>query len=236
MWGGLRLAAVSLSSVLLVACASVPSIPYDRAAAGVNSIAILDPQIPDKATVYEAADLGKSFGLIGALVDSSIQSNREKKLAEIVETNKFSAKDSFISAVDDALQAHGYTFVDMPVERPKRDFLATYPDPPAGSEALLDLVVVEYGYLKAGAGKQAKWRPHMMLKVRLVRASDKAVLMESWFNYNPVNETKGMVTIAPDPNFGYDDVDALVAGQAETVNGIQQAFVKTTAAMGTLLQ
>ena len=233
---GLRLAAISLSMLLLAACASVTSIPYDRTAAGINSIAILEPQMPEKATVYEAADLGMSFGLIGALIDSGIQSNRQKKLADVVEANNFSAKDVLIHAVDEALQARGYSFVAVPVERTKDDFMATYPDAPDGSQALLDLVVVEYGYLKAGAGKNAKWRPHVLLKARLVRASDKAVLMESWFNYNPVNKTKGMVTVAPDPNFGYEDVDELIAGQTETLNGIQQAFAKTTDAMGTLLQ
>ena len=233
----LRAGAVITVFALLAGCATIKPIPYDRQSAHVTSIAVLEPSFPKKATVYQAADVGKSLGLIGALVDSGIQSNREGKLADVIEDAHFSAKGSFLEAVDEALQAKGYTAVAMPVERAKTGYLKAYPESGDGTDAYLDIVVYNYGYLKAGIGGKSKWRPHLDFKCRLIRVSDKAVLMESYFSYNPLDTVqKGVVTIAPDPDAGYDDVDALIAGKEMTVNAIHDAFVKTTAAMGTLLQ
>lgn len=78
-------------------------------------------------------------------------------------------------------------------------------------DTLLD-VSFNFGYL--AAGMSTPYRPFVYAELKMVRASDKAVLMQRTIAYNTLNTVnipETAVTIAPDPAYEFKDFDALIA-------------------------
>ncbi len=134
-----------------------------------------------------------------------------------------------------ALQANGYEVAAIPVARDRKDdFLSQYPGAPA--DAYLDLVVENYGYLAAGIGKSTPYRPFVRLKVRLVRAGDKSVLMQDAIDYNPLNNPENVITISPDAHYEFTDFDALTGDPAGSATGLRVALDTTMKNLAGLLR
>ncbi|MFZ1989076.1 MAG: hypothetical protein WAW96_04825 [Alphaproteobacteria bacterium] len=217
---------------VLAACAGVPSIPYDRTSANVSSVTVLGPAMADKASVVQAATLGQSFGLVGALVDAAIESEREGKLAKALSGDNYMTEQSFDAALRASLEAKGYKIDFSKPARPSRNYLKAYP--PGAVDAYLDLVVDGYGYLLAGM--RADYRPFLWVRSKLIRNSDHAVLMESTIEYNPVNAPKGVISIAPNEAFAFNTVDDMAADPTKTTAGLNDAFAQVSSAIANLLQ
>ena len=81
----LRVVAATLAAaVMLAGCAGQPEIPYDRAAkAQIKKIGIVTPVFAEPSVIL-LNSVGSSFGLIGALADSSMQSNRDAKFKTLL--------------------------------------------------------------------------------------------------------------------------------------------------------
>lgn len=220
------------------ACQTLPQIPYDRVSAGnPKAVRVLTPAAPGRASVVLAATVGQSFGLIGALIDAGMQSNRESDFEKITAARSFSGKDVFLRKTLEALKAGGYDAAEGPITRTERGFMKAYPsatDLPA--DAYLD-ISMNYGYL--AAGMSTPYRPFIYAECRMVRASDKAVLMQRTIAYNvlnTVNIPETAVTIAPDPAYEFKDFDALIADPDRAVQGLDAALGQVAAATATLLR
>ncbi len=81
-----------------------------------------------------------------------------------------------------------------------------------------------YGYLAAGIGSDTPYRPVLYLETRLVRASDKAVLMSDRIRYNPVNQVTQVITIPPDPAYDFKDFDTLVGHPDSAMAGAESGI------------
>jgi hypothetical protein len=223
--------------LLLGACAS-PYVakPYDRAAAAVRTVAVVDDALPEEPIAYEVASVGSNFGLIGALVDAGIQSSRQNAVNEALRGIGFDPETKLEARLISRLGAQGYTVRALNgAPRPKREFLATYPGPDGTADAYLDVAVLGYGYLSAGAGQP--FRPTVDAKVRLVSAKDPSkALMENRIIYNGMNPPKGVVTLSPDPQYVFNGRAELLADPARTAAGIENALNQVADTAAQLLQ
>ncbi len=234
--------ALALLALGLAACARVPEIPFDRTANVVKTIGLVTPRFPDSASVILASTPGQSFGLIGALIDGAMQSDRDSRFKAVLEQQSFSAQDKFQQAVTVGLAARGYSVVSVPMTRDKADFVAKYPTdtgPPV--DAYLDLVTTAYGYIAAGVRDSTPYRPNFVVKARLVRATDSTVLMQDTVIYNPIGPgalqgAKGVVTVAPDPQFQFTSFDLLASDPAKAAMGLDVATVQTAQTVCDLLR
>src|ERR1700693_4219214 len=90
-------------TLALAACSTPPEIPYDHATSAVHTIGLVTPGFPSGPTVFLASDVGQSFGLVGGLIDASMQSNRETRFTAILASQQFVASDQFSIQLTDAL-------------------------------------------------------------------------------------------------------------------------------------
>tara|TARA_R110002124_G_scaffold67480_2_gene183208 strand:- start:1050 stop:1751 length:702 start_codon:yes stop_codon:yes gene_type:complete len=215
---------VAAMAMTVAACASpYVATPYDRSTASVQSIALIDDSVPEKAIAYEVASVGGNFGLIGALVDAGIQAERQGAVNEALNGLGFDAESTLEARVIAALGQQGYTAAPLAgADRAKRDFLETYPDAPAGVDGYLDIAIVQYGYMSAGAGQP--FRPTVGAKVKLVKVSDGSTLMENMIVYNPLNTVEGVVTLAPNPDYEFRNRTALLENPERLAAGIEDAL------------
>jgi hypothetical protein len=240
----MRIAA--LAAVLglgLAGCASQPQIPFDKSAnAGIHTIGILTPGMPDGPNIWLASDVGQSFGLIGALVDASMTEHRNNTVAAILASEKKVPRDAFLAALQASLKDQGYDSKIVTVERKQGDYLKQYPAASEnGVDAYLDISSVNYGYVAAGISKSNPYRPYVYVNCKLVRASDGSLLMQDTILYDPVklggfSDTSKYVTIAPDPAYSFPDFDAMTAQPTLATAGIDASFHQTADALTHLMR
>jgi hypothetical protein len=230
-------AAAAMAAVLTLAACAGTEIPFDRSTAGVRTIGVLTPDIPEKPSVILASDVGQSFGLVGALVDVGMQLKRDDKLNAILIGHQFIAGATLGNDLVAALRAHGYSASLVPVTREKTGFLKTYPTQP-GIDAYLDVSAFPdgFGYIAAGIGSTQPYRPFIWLNVKLVRAGDSAVLMQDAVVYNVINANSKWITISPDPAYQFADFDTLVASADQAVAGESVSFQQTANQIGMLVR
>jgi hypothetical protein len=235
----LRGAAVAIGFAGLLAGCAAPEIPYDRTAAGeVKSIGIVTPSFPEEGSVILATSVGKNFGLVGALIDAGMQANRDSQFKDMLQRQGFSIQDSFVASLSEGLKRKGYDVSVIPFTREaKKDFAAHYPVAAGGKvDAYLDLVAMDYGYIAAGIGSSTPYRPHLVMKARLVSVKDSSVLMQDLILYNPVAPASKAITVAPDPAYTFADFDALVGNPGNAVQGLKTAADKSAETISQLLQ
>jgi hypothetical protein len=231
--------ALAASAAVLCGCAAKPEIPFDRASAGdVKTIGIVTPAMPDDASVVLASTVGQSFGLIGGLIDAGLKASRDSHFHDILKQQGVAPNAVLAADLTKSLRAQGYTVLPLEIERDhKSDFLAKFPDGTGRPvDAYLDLVVDDYGYLAAGIGSSSPYRPFVKLRAKLVRASDRAVLMQDSIMYNPLNNPEHVVTISPDPRYQYKDFDTLTADPAGAATGLRVAIDTSVKSLSSLLR
>jgi hypothetical protein len=230
----------AMAVLLWLAACGTPPIPYDRQAGGeVQTIGLLSPHMLEHATVFVFASIGRSFGLVGALAEAAVQSSREARFKAVLDERQFQALPVFETELAAALSARGYRVVPTVMERPRKNFLDRYDGLPAGPDAWLDCYFVEWGYFASGSGDSTPYRPYLNVTCRLVRARDGAVLMRDRVIYNWFFDREPpvpMVTIPPDPQFGFTTSDDLVGNPERAVQGIVASLRAAAGAIGTLLK
>jgi len=232
-----RGAAVMIAAAMvLVGCASSqPEIPYDRTAkAQIKKIGIVTPAFAEPSVIL-LNSVGSSFGLIGALADASMQSNRDSTFKTLLQQQKFSPQDHFLERVTQGLRAAGYTVAIVPMKRDGSSFVDKYPTD-AAVDAYLDLVAPVYGYIANGVGDSAPYRPRFVVQARLVSAKDSSVLMQDRVLYNPLGPDNTAVTIPADPALQFKDFDALTASPQVAVKGLRVATEQSAQTIAKLLQ
>ncbi len=226
-------------AVTLSACASsYESIPYNQASNGdVKRIGLVTPYVPERPEAWLATTVGQSFGLLGALVDAGMQSNRISSLEGILNSQSFSAEKLITAELTATLEERGYEVVEVNRGPTTKgiEFLERYPD--AEVDAYLDVIVGAYGYGAAGITSSAPYRPIIYTKNRLVDADGNTVLMRDNVLYNPIGTPKGeAITISPDAEYSFVDFDAIEANPKRTTDGLNRAFESTASTIGVLLQ
>lgn len=210
--------------------------PYDRAAAGVNSIGLADDAAPEKVIAYEVASVGSNFGLIGAVIDAGIQQSRTDAVNDALTRAGFDAEGKLEGRLISALGAQGYTVKALEGKpRVKRAFLTTYPADAQGVDAYLDVVVNGFGYLSAGSGQP--FRPVVDCTVRLVNAKDHSkILMENIIVYNGMAPRPGVITLTPNPEYAFNNRGEMLADPQRLAAGLDDALVQVADTAAQLLK
>jgi hypothetical protein len=233
----LKLGAVFAALLSVAACASQPEIPYDRSAAQNNkTIGLLTPGWSSGPSSVLASDVGRSFGLIGALVDASMQANRETELKQILTSKNVDVNSAFVARLKANLESKGFTIVAISADGKRTALLKKYPSTSDGVDSYLDVVVPNYGLLAAGIAKDAPYRPWFVSQVKLVRATDAGVLMQDTVTYNTIGEAKNVVTLSPDPKYAFAGWSDVTAAPDDVVAGINDAADKSADAIANLLK
>jgi hypothetical protein len=230
--------AVALSClVLLSGCHTAPpEIPFDKAAATrVKSIGIIVSQFPEQPVALLATSIGQNLGLLGALVDAGMNSSRVSKVEAMLKSQGFVADSYFIAKLKETLEAEGYKVFIVSQKRGKGEFAKAYPvNSYPRVDAYLDIVVGSYGYLAAGIGDDAPYRPTFNAHVKLVSSIGNSVLMQDIVAYNIPNKPENIVTLSPDPEMKWVDFDTLMADPVRAVSGLRAAEEQTASMLGKL--
>jgi hypothetical protein len=228
-----------IAVALLSGCATKPEIPFDKGANNIKSIGILTPYEPDSGSVVLATSVGRSFGIIGALVDAGMQASRENKFNSLLGQESFVFQDELLKSLSGKLTIYGYSVSMVAVPRSGSGYLKVYPKGDDNKvDAYLDVVVTGYGYVAAGIGSSTPYRPVDFMKVRLVRAADSKILMEDTVVFNPVGPAlaTNIVTVPPNPDYTFEDFDALTADPARMTKGLEDSVDQSADAVAKLLR
>jgi hypothetical protein len=232
-----RVFSAALVAVVLSACQTLPQVPFDRTAAGpIASIAVLTPAASTNAEIIIATTPGMSLGLVGALIEVGMRDNRMAEFAKVAASKNFSGPDRVVQHTIEALKSAGYAANASAVSRKEMSFLKQYPssaDVPG--DAFLDITMY-YGYLADSIVEP--YRPWVIVDCKLVRASDKATLMQRTITYNNTlwRVSKQSVSITPDPEYEFDDFDALTADPDRAIAGLDKAIAQVAGTIGTMLR
>ena len=104
----------------------------------------------------------------------------------------------------------------------------------------MEVIVTGSGYHSAGAGKP--YRPYVFADARLVSTQTGEVLMNTTIFYNPppnppnpgVGNTP--ITVPPDPNYGWDNIEKMEADAPGVVEGMVIALTNVAAVLAKLLR
>jgi hypothetical protein len=230
--------ATMCAALFLAACAGQQELPYDNAGPAIKTIGLMDPTMDDKPTIHLASSVGQSFGLVGALIDNGLETNRDDAFYSWMQAQNYSAKAAFLKYLGADLQARGYATKIIPAVHSGIDYVKNYPDASiTGADAYLDIVFLgtDYGYMAAGIGSSNPYRPYVLLKCRLVRVGTGEVLMQDIVAYNPLAEGKNTVSIAPDTVYAFPDFDSMKANPAKAVAGMDASLHQTADTIAGLL-
>jgi hypothetical protein len=232
------LAALAVLAVVIAGCRTQPTTMDPGAAAEIKRIGVVTPRMPPKPAIILASSPGKGygFGWIGLAVDAGLEGERKARFEQSIQGENFSAQDALTASLVASLQGRGFEVVQVPVRRDRGDFLSAYPaDPAPPVDAYLDVVTRNYGYQAAGTNDTQPYRPWVELRFRLIRARDNAVLMQKDVSYNPVGNTKNIVTIADESPYAFTTSDLLVADPPRAVAGMRLALERSGQAVAPLL-
>lgn len=228
----LRLAA-ALSVLLLSACASTPQRQaFNRGAEQVESVRVLQMR-ESEIDLMILNNPGYSFGLIGVAIAESNRVPKRNALRTWAQTDGFDHVQAFRVALDAALAERGYAVLwpDPPMEgngarRAKRDMHGNRKayGTTAEADAQLDVNFGLVGYVAAGSGDNAPYRPTAVLSARLVSADGERVLFSDSIVYNNAFGQQHAITLDPDDRFVYPDFDDLEAEGVGSIEGLRIAI------------
>lgn len=213
----------ALPLLALCACAKpYAGVPYAAPAAPMTSVGLVDDSLPEEVVAYEAASTMSNFGLIGALIDAGVQASRKDRVNDALEGIGYKPEETFETYLGQAMARNGVqTMVIESGTREKRKFLPKYPAAPAGVQALVDVNVVGFGYSNAG---NQMWRPTVLADVRMVNAATGKTMMENRIAYNVVDSQAGVVTIAPNSEFAFQNREDMVTQPERLAAGLDDAL------------
>ena len=213
----------ALPLVALCACAKpYAGVPFAAPAAPMTSVGLIDDSLPEDVVAYEAASTMGNFGLVGALIDAGVQASRKDRVNDALEAINYRPEERFEEYLTAAFAQSNVTTVTMNTgAREKRKFLTSYPDAPAGVQALVDFNVGAFGYSNAG---NQLWRPTVLADVRLVDAGSGRTLMENRIAYNVIDSQAGVVTLSPNPQYAFQNREDMVSQPEKLAAGLDDAL------------
>jgi hypothetical protein len=136
---------VVLACLALLSACATPSIPYDRGATpAVQTIGVLSVKPPNTPVVVLASTVGRSFGLIGALVDAGMMQARDTHFREMLDLHQYSGPEHFSTYVREAVAAQNYQVSDQRYQRISDEYLPDY-KALNGADAWLDCAHFGWG-------------------------------------------------------------------------------------------
>jgi hypothetical protein len=248
-----RLFCVLTALSVMAGCATpYQPTPFDRTAAGVTKIVVVEDALGAEVGTRKLATNGQNlgsamasqFGLAGVLVaaaaagvEAGIEAGQRNRIRAALATQNFNGEAIFDAALESALTKNGFTLATTIIARESNRGLlviGSNPNAEAGA-AILDANVSNYGYQLVGGTTQ--WRPFVAMTVRLVDPKDtKKLLMDNAVTYNPVGPTTVTVSISPDEKYAFQKIEDLEADPVRAADGLKVAIEASALATAQLLR
>ena len=206
------------------------AIPYESDQVDVRSIAVIEDVGDVDVMAYEVANVGANFGLVGALVDAGVQASRRQRVEDVFEDAGFDAQGYFRDSLLEELLGLGYevTVVDL-ASRDEETLLEAIPPAPAESDAVLDVVLQNYGFISAGMG--VPFRPHAQAEAQLTLRDGQTVAMRHSVQYAPMGSPEGHIVLSPDPLYAFNNRTELLADPERLISGVKLALDESAEAL-----
>ncbi len=181
-----------------------------------------------------AADIKKNAvrfaGSIGQLAAAKGKDTKRRKFSEALLAQDYRYQQQVNESLARRLANAGLTATPLEFSRsidnvlgevPPRRFEKRYPDSPA-SDLLLDIYVDFVGYSAEKLGEP--YLPTFHIGARLVDTRSKTTVYESLIHYRSFDVEGEQSTIEPDPQYTFEDFDALLAEPGKAKRGLELAI------------
>jgi hypothetical protein len=230
---GTLLVILAMSSLAGCAVKAIKPQPFDRDRhSDIHTIAVLEmPKVETGVVMLNHP--GANFGLIGALVASADMSSMASKLQETMRREKFDPMLYFRQQLTDEMAKRGHTLIWPPKmfeekAADRSNGLRTHYTSSSNADAQLDLSIGYVGYVAAGAGKDAPYRPSLRMQARLVSKDGNESYFYDTVVYNNAWGIRDAVAMEPHQDFVYPKFDDLQNAGSNSVNGIKHAIDSVT--------
>lgn len=216
------MAGSALLVVLLSGCASVPKIEADRAVTGqIKRVAVLGVQEP---AVVEVANLGgaaSAFGLVGGLIQGSVNADHAKQFGEALKQQKLSLAEPLERAVAEALKADGFEVTVDRDQKPKPSADGKsddYSDVRVEADAILSVWFGVVGYISAP--NSTRYEPWVLIKAHLFDARTKKDIYFKTFTVGYKMKIENAVWLAADGQYRYKSFDDVMSRVSHAAAGL----------------
>lgn len=208
---------------LLTACApSAVSIKAEDKKS-IQTIAILEIEEPQ----LRMLNLGSGMAAMGAVGGAMIAAGEESaKLGKILESEKFSFQKQLTQDLQQQLKNAGYKTMIVKVPREdKRSLLEDYSKLRIkGADAILDVVVTNYGYVTEHFMFSPHWRPEARVFVAMAKPLSTENIYQDAMMYGYHNPfMSGTNLDAPEAFEFAEEEDLFNAGAPKVISGLEDA-------------
>jgi len=212
--------------VLFSGCAKIPNLDYNaQMNRDIHTIAIIPPKKIEDIGVFYFNHPGMSFGLIGGLAAAAEFSSKKTTYNNLIKSTKFDANSYFVKRLSAYLKGEGYSVLVLPYDKRRdNDYMEKYPN--TNTDALLDVIIMDLGYI-AGS-PSSSYKPTVRAKVKMVKRGNHATLYEKYIGVGESFALSEEADYAGDDTaHHYKDFDALKMHAQESVEGIKRALDMT---------
>ncbi|MDH5484673.1 MAG: hypothetical protein OEY43_05485 [Gammaproteobacteria bacterium] len=215
---------VFVLSIAACAPSAVSIRPEDKA--GIKTIAILQIEEPQ----LRMLNLGSGMAAMGAVGGAAIAAGDEsQKLFNELKKNKFSFRDQLTRDLKNQLKKVGYKTIVVKVKRADvRSLLGDYSKLRIkNADAILDVVVTNYGYVTEHFLFSPHWRPEARAFVAMAKPMGTQVIYQDTMMYGYHNPLMSGVELDASPAFHFaEQDDVFKAGSKKIISGLKDASLK----------
>ncbi len=176
---------------------------------------VLTPGFPERPTV---AVLPPTNGALFLLVNSIQEGNRSREFADFIVHAKSNPEAEFSKALVACLRESGVQPSQLATDARRTSLLKEYGSIAGnGADAVLDVVVANYGYY--AVTNAAPFKPIVVMEARLVDARSRSVLMQDTINMVNVVPADAKVTTS-----SFEDYSDIAANPDGAVQSLQSAI------------
>lgn len=215
-----------LALLLLTACAPSELSIKTEDKKSIKTIAILQIEKPQ----LRMLNLGSAMGAMGAIGGALIAAGSEsEKLYKMLNSKKFSFQNQLTRDLQQQLKKAGYKTIVVKVPRPdSRELLDDYSKLRIkNADAILDVVVTNYGYVTEHFMFSPHWRPEARAYVALAKPMGSKVIYQDSMMYGYHNPFMSGVSLDAPEAFQFEEQeDVFKAGTPKIISGLKDASMK----------
>ncbi len=194
------------------------------------SIGVLPINFLEKASVEINKNPVRFAGTAGRLAVLKGKDTKRRKFSEALAARDYDYRQQFNDYLARRLEAGGFSVAPMKFRRsidnvlgevPPGRFEKRYPEASA-HDYLLDVYIEFVGY--SALSLSDPYLPTVHIGARLVGARSHETLYQSLIEYRPFTTEGEATKIEPNPDFSFEDFDALMADSAVAQRGLEQAI------------
>ncbi len=229
----LRLTIIASLSLTLSACLNLKKqILQNTDAIKIETIAVINPQEPDKYIVKNFGHVGAAFGAVGNTIKQQSQSEMSAYLANTIKNNDFSFSRQLSDNIIFKLQAKGYkafSIKNPEFENNKSTF--DYSKIITDADAIILMETTTAGYISTTGLND--YIPAITIIVEMVKNSNKKILYREYFVFGWKPSIGEWIHIPSPVFYNFSNFDEMtkndkrvISGLSEGINAITSRLIK----------